>query len=72
VAVLQQRDIVMPTKTGSGKSKLPGHLRLCLILNIFLKIKNQIKSIINKSINTKKIFLLITLLTIEIMIIVQW
>jgi len=39
VAVLQQRDIFMPTKTGSGKSKLPGHLRLCdkniLILNRF-------------------------------------
>jgi len=29
LSVLQQRDIFMPTKTGSGKSKLPGHLRLC-------------------------------------------
>jgi len=29
VAVLQQSDIFMPTKTGSGKSNLPGHLRLC-------------------------------------------
>jgi len=42
VAVLQQRYISMPTKIGSGKSKLPGHLRLCdkniLILNIiFIK-----------------------------------
>jgi len=40
VAVLQQRYIFMPTKIGSGKSKFPGHLRLCdkniLILNIFL------------------------------------
>jgi len=48
VAVLQQRDIFMPTKTGSGKSKLPGHLRLCdknsLILNIYFFIKKKIKS----------------------------
>jgi len=57
----------MPTKTGSVKSKLPGHLRLCdkniLILNIFFfikKKKNQIKSIINKSINTKNAFHLVT------------